>query len=135
MRGLPWQATVSDIKEFFKGYTIDKESGVFILNGPEGRPSGEAYVVFANEDDAKGAAQKLNKQTIMGRCVLSSEPDFPGRISACIMHVAPAMECRCPTSWISYLCYHVCFSVASALIEHQMIDDSHSCASPRHTST
>jgi len=56
MRGLPWSANLSDIKEFFAGTAkvIDAE-----LNyGMDGRPSGAADVIFGSMDDAKAAMTK-----------------------------------------------------------------------------
>lgn len=55
LRGLPYSATIEDIKEFFSGLevadaVIDKEAG--------GRPSGEAFVRLANKQDAELALER-----------------------------------------------------------------------------
>ena len=48
MRGLPWSASEDDIREFFSGHSI-AAGGVHLSMNRQGRPSGEAYVVFTSE--------------------------------------------------------------------------------------
>lgn len=67
MRGLPWSANEEDIRSFFQGLSIEKE-GVHVTLNRDGRPSGEAYVVFENEDDAKSAL-KRDKEKIGERWI------------------------------------------------------------------
>ncbi|OZC05910.1 hypothetical protein X798_07111 [Onchocerca flexuosa] len=55
LRGIPFSATVDDVKEFFSGLevadvVIDKELG--------GRPSGEAFVRFASKQHAEMALER-----------------------------------------------------------------------------
>lgn len=57
MRGLPWSANDGDIRAFFDGLAIEK-GGIHITLNREGRPSGEAYVVFETEADAKNALKR-----------------------------------------------------------------------------
>lgn len=57
MRGLPYSATKKDIMEFFEGYQLS-ENNVHIVFNRGGRPSGDAYVEFANADDSKSAMKK-----------------------------------------------------------------------------
>lgn len=57
MRGLPWSANEGDIRKFFDGLPIEKE-GIHITLNRDGRPSGEAYVVFESEADAKDALKR-----------------------------------------------------------------------------
>lgn len=57
MRGLPWSANEGDIRTFFEGLPIQKD-GIHITLNRDGRPSGEAYVVFETEADAKDALKK-----------------------------------------------------------------------------
>lgn len=67
MRGLPWSANESDIRLFFQGIPIEKD-GIHITLNREGRPSGEAYVVFETEEDAKSAL-KRDKEKIGERWI------------------------------------------------------------------
>lgn len=39
LRGLPFQASVADIKEFFSGFSLANH-GIYITNGPDGRATG-----------------------------------------------------------------------------------------------
>lgn len=57
MRGLPWSANEGDIRTFFDGLTIEKD-GVHVTLNRDGRPSGEAYVVFETEAHAKDALKR-----------------------------------------------------------------------------
>ncbi|CAM9913206.1 unnamed protein product, partial [Scytosiphon promiscuus] len=57
MRGLPWSANEGDIRKFFDGIPIEKD-GVHITLNRDGRPSGEAYVVFETEEAAKEALKR-----------------------------------------------------------------------------
>ena len=52
MRGLPFSATKADIKTFFEGYNVS-ESGIFMVTGKGGRPSGEAFIQFNDEFEAQ----------------------------------------------------------------------------------
>nr|XP_027228044.1 heterogeneous nuclear ribonucleoprotein H3-like [Penaeus vannamei] len=66
VRGLPWSATVEDILKFFDGVNIKNgRDGVHLTLSREGRPSGEAYVEVASEDDVALAEKKHNQH--MGR--------------------------------------------------------------------
>ncbi|VDO68693.1 unnamed protein product [Heligmosomoides polygyrus] len=62
LRGLPFSATVQDVKDFFKG--LNCEEVVFGRTG--GRPSGEAFVRLATRDEA-GKALDFNKQHMGSR--------------------------------------------------------------------
>ncbi|CAM9698167.1 unnamed protein product, partial [Laminaria digitata] len=57
MRGLPWSANEGDIRKFFDGLPIEKD-GVHVTLNRDGRPSGEAYVVFETEANAKDALKR-----------------------------------------------------------------------------
>lgn len=59
LRGLPWSATVDDIIKFFKDCKIaGGKAGVHMTTSREGRPSGEAFVEFEDEEDVERACQK-----------------------------------------------------------------------------
>ncbi|CAM9296836.1 unnamed protein product [Pylaiella littoralis] len=57
MRGLPWSANEGDIRKFFDGLAVEKD-GVHVTLNRDGRPSGEAYVVFETEEAAKDALKR-----------------------------------------------------------------------------
>lgn len=59
LRGLPWSATVDDIIKFFKDCKVaGGKAGVHMTTSREGRPSGEAFVEFEDEEDVERACQK-----------------------------------------------------------------------------
>ena len=83
MRGLPFQATVEDVKEFYKGYRVEK-NGIFITMGADGRATGEAYVVFEDEEEASKAREALNKQSIMSRWIELYAATKGGYVCMCV---------------------------------------------------
>merc|ERR1711972_453540 len=83
MRGIPFSATESEIVEWFS--SVVDPMKVEIDYSPNGRPSGDALVLFANLQDAKKAMSK-NKQHMQHRYVelfLEGEvPVNPGMMNA-----------------------------------------------------
>jgi heterogeneous nuclear ribonucleoprotein F/H len=67
MRGLPYSATPVDIMDFFKDYTL-YNPGIFILNNPDGRFSGDAFVAFDTEKTTTEALTR-DKEKIGGRWI------------------------------------------------------------------
>ncbi|CAA2998430.1 heterogeneous nuclear ribonucleo F [Olea europaea subsp. europaea] len=67
MRGLPFSAGKSDILDFFKNATLSEET-IHITYNFDGRPTGEAFVEFANVDDAKAALAK-DRMTLGSRYI------------------------------------------------------------------
>lgn len=57
-RGLPWACTEDDVKRFFNDPNGDHITGVHFTFNREGRPSGEAYVEFNNDQAIKKALLK-----------------------------------------------------------------------------
>jgi RNA recognition motif. (a.k.a. RRM, RBD, or RNP domain) len=50
MNGLPWSTRNEDVRKFFKECSvIDDLDGIHICINKEGRPSGDAYVIFETE--------------------------------------------------------------------------------------
>ncbi|CAM9720101.1 unnamed protein product [Ascophyllum nodosum] len=68
MRGIPFTAGVEEIRAFFRGYKV-QDHGVFVVNGGDWRPTGEAYVLFDSEDEAERAFKALDKQKIGERWI------------------------------------------------------------------
>ena len=59
LRGLPFNATAELILSFFQGFDIPKgPHGVHLVLGPNGRPNGEAFVEFGNDEVADAALSK-----------------------------------------------------------------------------
>jgi len=68
MRGLPFRATVSDIQFFFSNFHV-AESDIVIGYDKMGRPSGEAWVTFATEEEAQNAVSQLQHAHIGKRYI------------------------------------------------------------------
>ncbi|XP_038694996.1 heterogeneous nuclear ribonucleoprotein H3-like isoform X2 [Tripterygium wilfordii] len=67
LRGLPFSAGKDDIVEFFKDFMLSEDSIHFTMNA-EGRPTGEAFVEFANAEDSKAAMAK-DRMTLGSRYI------------------------------------------------------------------
>lgn len=67
MRGMPYSCTSADITVFFKGMQIVPD-GIFLCTHGDGRPTGEAFVEFINEDTASRAMQ-LHREPMGSRYV------------------------------------------------------------------
>ncbi|XP_022926595.1 heterogeneous nuclear ribonucleoprotein H2-like isoform X1 [Cucurbita pepo subsp. pepo] len=67
LRGLPFSVKKSDIIEFFGEFDL-AEDRIHIASRPDGKATGEAYVEFASEEEAKRAMSK-DKMTIGSRYV------------------------------------------------------------------
>lgn len=73
MRGLPFTATHEQVLSFFSPGEGPKETctvsggtdGILFVRYPDGRPTGDAFVLFACEEDAQGALRKHKE--ILGR--------------------------------------------------------------------
>ncbi|XP_055834092.1 uncharacterized protein LOC129902741 [Solanum dulcamara] len=67
LRGLPFSASKEDIIDFFKDFELPEKS-IHITATFEGRPTGEAFVEFANADDSRAAMAK-DRMTIGNRYI------------------------------------------------------------------
>ncbi|XP_061957986.1 uncharacterized protein LOC133679411 [Populus nigra] len=67
LRGLPFSASKDDIMEFFKDFVLSDDS-IHITMNSEGRPTGEAFVEFANAEDSKAAMAK-DRMTLGSRYI------------------------------------------------------------------
>ncbi|KAM7523413.1 hypothetical protein LguiA_013315 [Lonicera macranthoides] len=67
MRGLPFSAGKDDIMDFFKDYALTDDSIHMTVNS-SGRLTGEAFVEFANVEDAKSALSK-DRMTLGSRYI------------------------------------------------------------------
>ena len=74
MRGLPYDATFKQICQFFANNTsnhvevVDGENGILFVKSREDRSTGDAFVLFATEEDGQKALNK-NKQRIGSRYI------------------------------------------------------------------
>lgn len=57
IRGLPWGAGKQEINSFFSPLELHPVHAVTLVNGPGGKPTGEAFVRFASVDAASRAAE------------------------------------------------------------------------------
>lgn len=68
MRGLPFTATAQQVLEFFAREpsvsVLDGEEGILFVHYPDGRSTGDAFVLLASEEDAVSALKKHRE--IMG---------------------------------------------------------------------
>jgi heterogeneous nuclear ribonucleoprotein F/H len=72
MRGLPFNATESDLAHFFGEYQLPEHDCAIkyhTVGNFAGKPSGEGYVKFATPEQAEKACQELNNQTIQHRYI------------------------------------------------------------------
>ncbi|XP_050687372.1 RNA-binding protein fusilli-like isoform X6 [Eriocheir sinensis] len=63
MRGLPYDCTPKQVVEFFESgengcQILDNEDGVLFVRKPDGRATGDAFVLFGSEDDSTKALAK-----------------------------------------------------------------------------
>lgn len=60
MRGLPYDCTAKQVIEFFENActVMDGEEGVLFVKKPDGRAAGDAFVLFAREEDSAKALSK-----------------------------------------------------------------------------
>ncbi|XP_055700404.1 heterogeneous nuclear ribonucleoprotein H isoform X2 [Phlebotomus papatasi] len=74
LRGLPWNVTVKEIKEFLKDVEfVNGDDGIHLVTSPrDGRPNGEAFVECASEKDFN-LAFEYNKNVMGHRYIESME--------------------------------------------------------------
>lgn len=68
LRGLPWSCTIEDVVKFLHGIKISvkpsetdaKVPSVYLTTNAEGRPSGEAFIELADDDDLDAALKRNN---------------------------------------------------------------------------
>lgn len=68
--GLPYRITEPDIKDFFKGFSVQKIRLLYHAKGNfAGKKNGKGYVEFKSVKDAREAAKKKHKQYLKSRYV------------------------------------------------------------------
>ena len=68
MRGLPWRVEVEEIEQFFSNYAYIRES-VRIGELADGRKTGQAAILFENEEEAANAMNEKQGQNVGSRWV------------------------------------------------------------------
>ena len=75
MRGLPYDCSAKQVTDFFLNGdeenscdVLDNEDGVLFVRRPDGRATGDAFVLFDKEDDAEKALKK-HKDVIGSRYI------------------------------------------------------------------
>lgn len=66
IRGLPFRATENDILEFFEEFDVVIHSVHIGVDG-SGRPTGDGWLTFANQEEAKRAVRERNKKYLQHR--------------------------------------------------------------------
>eukprot|EP00126_Sphaerothecum_destruens_P004280 Sdes_comp18088_c0_seq1m7512 len=79
LRGLPWQATLQDIVQFFDGVHLAPENVVVCVNN-QGRPIGEAFVSFSDLESRNLALQR--DHTNMGKRYIEVFPASASEMEA-----------------------------------------------------
>lgn len=77
---LPFQATDSDLREFFERAGIPLENVTLMRDRISGEPRGFGFVEVANQEAAERAIETCNGKEFMGRPVVVNEarPLTPG---------------------------------------------------------
>jgi heterogeneous nuclear ribonucleoprotein F/H len=71
MNGLPWSTRNEDVRKFFKECSVvDDLDGIHICINKEGRPSGDAYVIFETEQVRKKRCKNHCKKRYSNRFTL-----------------------------------------------------------------
>nr|CAD7431877.1 unnamed protein product [Timema monikensis] len=73
MRGLPYDCTAKQVLDFFEAgenscKVMDDEEGVLFVKKPDGRATGDAFVLFSQEEDA-GKALSKHRELIGSRYI------------------------------------------------------------------
>jgi len=68
MRGLPWRVEVEEIEQFFSRYSFIRDS-VRIGTLADGRKTGQAALLFENEEEAANAMNEKQGQNVGSRWV------------------------------------------------------------------
>lgn len=70
LRGLPFDASEEEIKNFFQNFQLSKEyNPVHIIKGMKNNPTGQAYVYFDDEEEARNACKSLNRKFMRDRYI------------------------------------------------------------------
>jgi cold-inducible RNA-binding protein len=77
---LPFQATDSDVRDFFERAGISVENVTLMRDRVSGEPRGFGFVEITDRDTAEQAIQNCNGKDFMGRAVVVNEarPMAPG---------------------------------------------------------
>ncbi|KAG1368751.1 heterogeneous nuclear ribonucleoprotein F [Cocos nucifera] len=86
MRGLPYSAGKDDVMDFFKDYKLSEDLVHIVLNS-DGRPTGDAFVEFANAEDSKSAMGR--DRMTLGRHYIELFPSTPKEMDDAIMRGRP----------------------------------------------
>ncbi|XP_055313922.1 RNA-binding protein fusilli isoform X2 [Sitodiplosis mosellana] len=73
MRGLPYLCTAKQVLDFFETgidpvHVLDGQDGILFVKKPDGRATGDAFVLFAHESDAKKALSR-HRESIGNRYI------------------------------------------------------------------
>jgi RNA recognition motif-containing protein len=61
-----WLRHTNQVRKFFEEFGVEDKS-IFIVTRVDGKPSGEAFAVFKDEEESRVAMQKLDKKKLGDR--------------------------------------------------------------------
>eukprot|EP00439_Symbiodinium_sp_Y106_P042694 s2248_g5.t1 len=102
LRGVPFQAELHEVVDFLSMYSIPQENVVFGRR-PDGRITGEAYVMFRSREEAETALNSLQNGEIQGRYIelfRSTEEDFQRMSGLRLSQVVVSSTCQ--DAWYRY---------------------------------
>eukprot|EP01062_Namystynia_karyoxenos_P049989 TRINITY_DN385_c0_g2_i3.p2 TRINITY_DN385_c0_g2~~TRINITY_DN385_c0_g2_i3.p2 ORF type:complete len:694 (+),score=263.57 TRINITY_DN385_c0_g2_i3:84-2084(+) len=86
-RGMPYSTSAEDVAAFFEGCTL-APGGVSMCVGPQGKPTGEAFVQFAAEEDVSRALRR-HRSHLGGRYVEIFRSSQQEMVSQCHQRLRP----------------------------------------------
>ncbi|GAW79944.1 RNA-binding protein [Plasmodium gonderi] len=97
LRGLPFDATVDEIKAFFKDFRLTNQTcpPIHIIKGFKNKPTGQAHVYFDDEEEARNACETLNRKFLRNRYIeIYTDYIFNHNLTPVKEHVTTLMRDR-----------------------------------------
>ncbi|KJP85975.1 hypothetical protein AK88_04384 [Plasmodium fragile] len=96
LRGLPFDAAEEEIKTFFKNFQLANVAyPIHIIRGVKNKPTGQAYVYFDDEEEARKACETLNRKFLRNRYIeIYTDYIFNHNLTLVKEHVTTLMRDR-----------------------------------------
>ncbi|SBT46144.1 RNA-binding protein, putative [Plasmodium ovale wallikeri] len=96
LRGLPFDAGEEEIKTFFKDFKLSNQiNPILLIRGIKNKPTGQAYVYFDDEEEARNACHHLNRKFIRNRYIeIYTDYIFNHNLTPVKEHVTTLMRDR-----------------------------------------